>query len=85
MFPHSDFFCFFVERILMDSSYVLWNKFQDYQLTFILTNNFLQQHDPSFVGQLESRLLTARQHGSYNSHINGRFSDTLECTVIVVQ
>ena len=22
----------FVERILMDSSYILWNKFQDYQL-----------------------------------------------------
>ena len=34
-------FLFFVERNLMDSSYVLWNKFQDYQLRFILTNHFL--------------------------------------------
>ena len=33
MFPRSDFF---IERILMDSSYILWNKFQDYQLKFIL-------------------------------------------------
>ena len=33
-------FCFFVERFLMDSSYILWNKFQDYQLRFILTNQF---------------------------------------------
>ena len=68
----------------MDSSYTLWNKFQDYQLRFILTNQFLQLY-LSFVGQLESSLLTARQHGSYNSHINIRFSDTLGCTVIVVQ
>ena len=35
------FFCFFVERILLDSSYILWNKFQDYQLRFILTNHLL--------------------------------------------
>ena len=34
-------FFFFVERILMDSSYILWNKFQAYQLRFILTNHFL--------------------------------------------
>ena len=34
-------FCFFVGRILMDISYILWNKFQDYQLRFILTNHFL--------------------------------------------
>ena len=34
-------FCFFVEQILMDSFYILWNKFQDYQLIFILTNHFL--------------------------------------------
>ena len=26
------FFCYFVEPILMDSPYNLWNKFQDYQL-----------------------------------------------------
>ena len=26
---------------LMDSSYILWNKFQDYQIRFILTNHFL--------------------------------------------
>ena len=30
-------------------------------------------------------LLTGRQHGSYNNHVNRRFSNTLECTVIVVQ
>ena len=42
MFPSSAFFfAFFVERNLMDSSYILWNKFQDYQLRFILTNHFL--------------------------------------------
>ena len=35
------FFCFFVERILMDRSYILWKKIQDYQLRFILTNHFL--------------------------------------------
>ena len=34
-------FCFFVERILMDSSHILWNKFQVYQLRFILTNHIL--------------------------------------------
>ena len=43
MFTLSDvfFFCFLVELILMDSSYILCNKFQDYQLRFILTNHFL--------------------------------------------
>ena len=74
-------FCFFVGRILMDSFYILWNKFQDYQLRFIFTNHFWKQLDPPFVGKLESCLLTARQHGSYNSHINRDFQ---ECTVIVV-
>ena len=69
----------------MDSSYILWNKFQDYQLIFLLTDNFWQQLDPSFVDQLESCLLTVAQHGSHNSHINRRFSNTLECSVIVVQ
>ena len=34
-------FFFFVEQILMDSSYILWKKFQDYQLRSILTNHFL--------------------------------------------
>ena len=43
-------FFFFVERILMDSSYILWNKFQDYQLRFILTKHFLVIADLSFVG-----------------------------------
>ena len=38
---HVQIFCFFVERNLMDSSYILWNKFQDYQSRFILTNHFL--------------------------------------------
>ena len=38
---HVQIFYFFVERNLMDSSYILWNKFQDYQLRFILTNHFL--------------------------------------------
>ena len=37
---HIQIFCFFVERNLMDSSHMLWNKFQDYQLRFILTNHF---------------------------------------------
>ena len=42
MFPGSDFFLgFFVERNLIDSSYILWNKFQYYQLRFILINHFL--------------------------------------------
>ena len=39
--PEFRFFCFFGERNLMDSSYILWNKFQDYQLGFILINHFL--------------------------------------------
>ena len=34
-------FVAFVERNLMDSSYILWNKFQDYQPRFILTNHVL--------------------------------------------
>ena len=38
---HVQIFYFFVERILMDSSYILWNKIQDYQFRFILTNHFL--------------------------------------------
>ena len=38
---HVQIFCFFVEQNLMDSSYILWNKFHDYQLRFILTNQFL--------------------------------------------
>ena len=33
-------FCFFVERILMDSSYILWNKFQDYQVRFYFNKPF---------------------------------------------
>ena len=33
-------FLFFVEWNLMDSSYMLLNKFHDYQLRFILTNPF---------------------------------------------
>ena len=70
----------------MDSSYILWNKFQDYQLRYILTNIvFGNSFDLSFVAKLESCLLTARLPGSCNSHINKRFSNTLECTVIVVQ
>ena len=35
------FLLFFVEEHLMDICYILWNKFQGYQLRFILTNNFL--------------------------------------------
>ena len=34
---HVQIFLFFVEQNLMDSSYILWNKFQDYQLRLILT------------------------------------------------
>ena len=33
---HFQIFYFFLELILMDSSYILWNKFQDYQLRLIL-------------------------------------------------
>ena len=74
----------------MNSSYMLWNKFLDYQIRFILTDQFLVKRFESLtrhlLGELESCLLTARQHGSYNSHMNRRrFSDTLECNVIVVQ
>ena len=65
--PAFRFFCFYVERKIMDSCYMSWNKFQDYQLRFILINHFL---DPSFVGELESCLLTARQHGSCNESIS---------------
>ena len=32
---------FFAEQILMNSSYILWNTVQDYQLGFILTNHLL--------------------------------------------
>ena len=35
------FFALFVKRNLMDSSYILWNNIQDYQLKFLLTNHFL--------------------------------------------
>ena len=35
-----EIFLLFVELILMDSFHILWNKFQDYQLRFILTNHF---------------------------------------------
>ena len=38
---HLQIFCFFVERNLIDSSYILWNKFQDYQPILILANHFL--------------------------------------------
>ena len=83
--PKFRFFSFFVEGNLMDSCYILWNKCKDYQLRFILTNQFLETAWPVISRELESCLLTARQHGSYNNHINRRFSDMLECTVIVVQ
>ena len=35
------FFGFFVEQNPMDSTYILWNKFQGYQLRLILKTNFL--------------------------------------------
>ena len=38
--PGFRFFGFFVERKLMDSCYILWNKFQDCQLRFILKKQF---------------------------------------------
>ena len=34
-------FCFFVEQNSMDSSYWLWNKSQNYQVRYILTDHFL--------------------------------------------
>ena len=39
MFHVQIFFCFLVEQNLMDSFYILWNKFQDYQLNkpFLVT------------------------------------------------
>ena len=37
---HVQIFFRFVERNLMDSSYILWNKFQDYQVRLILTDHF---------------------------------------------
>ena len=76
--PEFRFFCNFVERNLMDSSCMLWNKFQDHQLGFILTNHFLVTASPVICRVAGILLLTARQHGSYNSHVNRRFSDTLE-------
>ena len=54
----------------MDSSYILWNKFQDYQLKF----NF---NKPFFGNKLASFLLTARQQ-SYQQEI-------FKYIVIVVQ
>ena len=41
--PVFRFFCFFVERNNMDSSCTVWNKFQDYQVTFILTDHFFSK------------------------------------------
>ena len=35
------FFAFFVERKSRNNSYMLWNKFQDYQVRFTLTDHFL--------------------------------------------
>ena len=32
------FFCFFVERKSRNNSYLLWNKFRDYQVRFTLTD-----------------------------------------------
>ena len=40
-FSHVQIFCFFVERILMDNSYTLWNNFQEYQFKYILTNQIV--------------------------------------------
>ena len=83
------FYLIFVERKSRDNSDMLWNKSQDYQVRITLTDHFwLKKFDDltaSFVGKLESCLLTVRQRGSYNSHINRRFSNTLQCIVIVVQ
>ena len=62
----------------MDSSCILWNRFQDHQLGFILTNHFLVTASPVICRVAGILLLTARQHGSYNRHVNRRFSDTLE-------
>ena len=80
--PEFRFFCFFVERILMDSSCILWKKVQDYQLWFILTDHFLITAWPVICDvRLESCLLTARQHGSYDSHSNRRFFNTQCCRI----
>ena len=141
---HVQIFYFFVEWILMDSSYILWNKIQDYQFRFILTNHFLVTAWPvickvvlrpgfhkanydydndqfrvktkrlawRMTAQPLNRFVLCRGRGvcrvmetrlnlvywlpdnmthspinnnNNNSHINRRFSNTLECTVIVVQ
>ena len=83
--PTFRFFCFFAERNLMDSSYILWNKFQDYKLRFILTNHILVTAWPVICRVAWILFTDWRQHCFDNSHINTRCSNTLECAVNVVQ
>ena len=59
-------------------NYVFSNDYIQHSGKISICNTQLKQF-------LESCLLTARQHGSHNSHINKRSSNALECTVIVVQ
>ena len=42
----------FLERNSMDSSYMLWNKFQDYQVRLILTDHFLVKRFDSLTRHL---------------------------------
>ena len=49
-------FCFFVERNSMDSSYMLWNKFQDYRVSFILTDHFLARRFGGLTRHLQDSL-----------------------------
>ena len=40
-YSHVQIYLLFCRTKLMDSSYILWNKFQDYRLRFILSTQFL--------------------------------------------
>ena len=62
------FFAFFVERILMAALTFYGTNFKITNLDLFNKPCFGNSLGPSFVMQLESCLLTARQHGSYNSH-----------------
>ena len=41
--PAFRFFFFFVQQKSKDNSYIIWNRFQDYQVRITLTDHFLVQ------------------------------------------
>ena len=53
----------FVERNSMDSSYMLWNKFQDYQVRFILTDHCLVKRFDSLTRVLPRSFTHGRGGG----------------------